>query len=216
MSQEQTPMTGSILRQGRALRLARFSLPGIVFAVTFGFAACTGGNDPMDHNCPTPTGGDGGSGATAMGGMGGTGGQGGTTTSSTTTSTTTSTGATGAGASDGNASGNEDNTFDHENNPGDPFEILKQHLEEGPPEIRGRLHSCQKIPYSSLGEFLSSRGVNMNATVNSGPKPAGQLYKEGKDALGVANYDAREAETYFHTTAGATKLFDIFVQAALR
>ncbi|MEZ4299282.1 MAG: hypothetical protein R3B70_30310 [Polyangiaceae bacterium] len=61
MSEEHTPMTGSILRQGRALRLARFSLPGIVFAVTFGFAACTGGSDPMDHNCPTPTGGNGGS-----------------------------------------------------------------------------------------------------------------------------------------------------------
>ncbi|MBK8252659.1 MAG: hypothetical protein IPK82_08325 [Polyangiaceae bacterium] len=209
MSGKRNVMTSDIVHQGKVARLARLAVPGIVFTVAFGFAACTG-KDPVDQNCPTP-------GGSGPGGNGG-GGSGGTTTSSTTTSstttsTTTSTG-TGTVTNGNDASGSDDNTFDHENNPGDPFEILQQHLEEGPPEVRGRLHSCQKIPYSSLGEFLKSRGVNMDATAPNGPKPAGQIYKDGKDALGVANYDAREAETYFHTTAGATKLFDIFVQAA--
>jgi hypothetical protein len=200
---------------GRALRLARFAVPGIVFATVFGFAACTGKGGPVDHNCPTDTGS--GAGGSAGGSTGGTAGSGGATTgTTTTTSTTLDTGNGGsAGGVMGNNSGKSDNTFDHFNDPGDPFDILKQHAEEGPPEIRGRLHSCTKLPYSSLGAFLASRGVNMDAVAPAGkPKTAGQLYKEGKDSLGVANYDARQAEAYFHTTSGATKTFDIFVQAA--
>jgi hypothetical protein len=120
----------------------------------------------------------------------------------------------------GLTTGKDGNTFDHFNDPGasgqkDPFEILKERAEEGPPEVRTRLHSCTKIPYASLGDFLTSRGVNLASTSSGGaPKTAGELYKTGTDALGVARFDAREAETYFHTTAGATKLFDIFVQAA--
>jgi hypothetical protein len=107
-------------------------------------------------------------------------------------------------------------SFDHSNDPGesgqkDPFEILKERAEEGPPQIRTRLHSCTKLPYSTLKELLQSRGVNMNSAV---AKSAAQLYATGGDALGVAKYDARESERYFHTTAGATKMFDIFVQAA--
>jgi len=203
----------SIAHYGRTARLARWAVPGIVFSVAFGFAACTGKSNPVNPNCPTDTG-SGGSGGSG-GGVTTTTGQGGSTTTSSTTTTSVTSGTAGAGATGNDASGNEDNTFDHFNGPGDPFEILKQHLEEGPPEIRGRLHSCSKIPYSSLGEFLKSRGVNLDATAGAGqPKTAGQIYKEGKDSLGTANYAAREPEAYFHTTAGATKLFDIFVQAA--
>lgn len=200
----------SIQARGRMIRLWRWSVPGLVFSVAFGFAACTGNKGGPDHNCPTDT--------TSSSGSGGSGGSGtagssagGTTTSSTTTTTTTGVG--GAGGQEG--TGDEDNTFDHFNDPGDPFEIKKQQQEEGPPEIRGRLHSCSKVSYFALGEFLKSRGVNLDATAPNGqPKTAGQLYKQGQDALGVANYDGREAEKYFHTTAGATRLFDIFVQAA--
>jgi hypothetical protein len=66
-----------------------------------------------------------------------------------------------------------------------------------------------------VGAFLASRGVNLNATSSgTGPKTAGELYKQGGDALGIAKFDAREGESYFHTTASATKLFDIFVQAS--
>jgi hypothetical protein len=137
-------------------------------------------------------------------------------------------GGTGASTSTGvsepdpneEGTGNPDNTFDHMNDPGssgkkDPFEILKERAEEGPPEIRSRLHGCTKLRYDALGAFLSSRGVNLAATApNGSPKTAGQLYAEGRDALGVAKFEAREAEAYFHTTSGATKLFDIFIQAS--
>lgn len=207
MNGERETMTReSLAHFGKLTRLARFAVPGIVFTVAFGFAACTGKKDPALHNCPTDTtsGGSGGAGGTTA-----TGGQAGSTssTSSSTTVTVTTT-------TTDDASGNEDNTFDHFNDPGDPFEILKQHAEEGPPQIRGRLHSCTKLSYVTLGEFLRSRGVNVDNPANQNPKSAGQIYKEGKDSLGVANYDARQAEASFHTTAGATKLFDIFVQAA--
>lgn len=189
--------------------LGRFAVPALVFGAAFAFAACTGKQGPSDHNCPTETTSSGGGGA---GGTTATGGTTGGTTMTTTTTTTTTTGMGGSGAS--GASGNSDNTFDHFNDPGDPFAILQQHAEEGPPEIRGRLHSCDKLPYTTLGNLLRSRGVNVDSPPQQNPKSGGQIYKEGKDSLGVANYDARQAEASFHTTAGATKLFDIFVQSA--
>lgn len=113
--------------------------------------------------------------------------------------------------------GGADNTFDHFNDLGefgarDPFDILAQRQEEGPAEIRTRLHSCQKITYAALGNLLSSLGVDLNATGT--PPTAGQLYKGGSGALGVANYDARVGEATVWSAAGAAKLFDIFVQAA--
>src|SRR4029079_9459891 len=46
--------------------------------------------------------------------------------------------------------GGQKNPFDHMASLGtdaakDPFEVLKEREEEGPAEIRTRLHSCQKI-----------------------------------------------------------------------
>ena len=185
----------------------RWALPGIVFSVSFAFAACSDGLKGTG-SCPPGTGG-------------------GTTT---TTATTTSTGpgaTTGTGVfvevpPGGTFTSSKDpgNTFDHFNDPGssgtkDPFEILKERAQEGPPEVRTRLHSCTKIAYASLGTMLTALGVNLAAvSTGPGPKTAGELYKTGGDALGVAKYDAREPESSFHTTASATKLFDIFVQAA--
>lgn len=187
-------------------RFISWAMPGIVFSVAFAFAACSDAALDNPQDCvPGTTTGNGGNAAT----------------SSTTGGSTTS----GGGGSDGGgiveqAPGGSDtngkDSFDHTNDPGesgskDPFEILKERAEEGPPQIRTRLHSCTKLPYSTLGTFLSSRGVNMQSNV---AKSAGQIYQTGGDALGVAKFDAREGERYFHTTAGATKLFDIFVQAA--
>lgn len=185
----------------------RWILPGAVFSVSFAFAACSDTLKGGTGNCPPGTGG-------------------GTTTA--TTTTTTGPGATtGAGMvvetpPGGTFTSSKDpgNTFDHFNDPGssgtkDPFEILKERAQEGPPEVRTRLHSCTKIAYASLGRLLTSLGVDLAATSSgSGPKTAGELYSTGGDALGVAKYDAREPESSFHTTASATKLFDIFVQAA--
>ncbi|MFO0758194.1 MAG: hypothetical protein U0359_16985 [Byssovorax sp.] len=186
-------------------RFAQWALPGLVFSGMLAFSACS---DAVTSGGPCVSSGSGGGDATA-------------------TTTSGAGGSAGADAGTGGSgevtlpggiltSGKDGNTFDHFNDPGesgqkDPFEILKERAEEGPPAIRTRLHSCTKIPYASLGDFLASRGVDI---ASNKAKSAGDLYKNGKDALGFARFDAREGETYFHTTAGATKLFDIFVQAA--
>jgi hypothetical protein len=113
--------------------------------------------------------------------------------------------------------GGEDNTFDHmadlsATGGKDPFEILAQREEEGPPEVRTRLHSCQKLQYGTLRNLLVGFGVDMDKT--SDPPSAGQLFKKGSGALGAASYDARASEDIVWSAAGAAKLFDIFVQAA--
>lgn len=113
--------------------------------------------------------------------------------------------------------GGQDNTFDHmaglgNDAPKDAFEVLKQREEEGPAEVRTRLHSCQKLQITTLRNILTSFGVNIDATGN--PPTAGQLFKEGAGALGGANYDARVGEAIVWTAAGAAKMFDIWVQAA--
>lgn len=188
----------------------RWALPGVVFAVSFGFAACLDTAPPSKGNCQGTGGDDTSSSSSSSSGK---------TTSSSSSSSSGAVVDTPPGGTN-TTSQDPNNTFDHFNDPGssgskDPFEILKERAEEGPPEIRTRLHSCTKVSYASLGAFLSSRGVNLNATsTGNGPKTAGELYKNGGDALGIAKFDAREGEAYFHTTASATKLFDIFVQAA--
>jgi hypothetical protein len=113
--------------------------------------------------------------------------------------------------------GGEKNTFDHFSDLGaegarDPFDILAQRQEEGPPGVRTRLHSCQKLQYTTLRNVLVSLGVDIDKTGN--PQTAGQLFKGATGALGVANYDARVGEAIVWSAAGAAKLFDIFVQAA--
>lgn len=117
----------------------------------------------------------------------------------------------------GNFSGGEDNTASHMGDLGDgvfkdPFEVLAQRMEEGPPEVRTRLHSCQKVQNTSLTNLLTSLGVNVDATGD--PPTAGQLLKGGGGALGAASYDSRVGEQIVWSAAGAAKLFDIFVQAA--
>jgi hypothetical protein len=198
-------MSASTLRS-----FVRWALPGVVFAISFEFAACSehASTTTVGADCKPGTGGH----ATASSSSSSS-----TTSSSSTSSSGGVTDVTPGGTN--TTSQDPDNTFDHFNDPGssgtkDPFEILKERAEEGPPEVRTRLHSCTKVAYGPLGDFLTSRGVNLKATSSSGPKTAGQLYTQGGDALGVAKFDAREGEAYFHTTASATKLFDIFVQAA--
>jgi hypothetical protein len=186
-----------------ARTLIRWALPGICFTVGFGFAACSGSN-PAGDNCePTLVS------SSSSSGMGGAGGA------------VTGTGGTGATDTAPETSENPNNNFHHPmeaTQPGqdDPFEILKQRVAEGPPEVRTRLHSCSKLTFSALGDFLTSRGVNMDTPGSGGIPSAGDLYKAAstKDALGVANFDARMGEAYYYTISSATKMFDIFVQAA--
>lgn len=173
--------------------------PVAAFLVGVMFAACSGA-DNQDQVCdPNATGA-----STSGSGMGGA--DGGTTGGG---------GDLPAGGGD-EESANADNNFHHPNDaitPGqkDPFEILAERADEGPVEIRSRMHSCTRLPYTSLGSFLASRGVNMaNPAVGS----AADLYKKGGDALGIAKYDVRQGEASFYTISAAAKVFDIFTQAA--
>ncbi len=79
-------------------------------------------------------------------------------------------------------------------------------------EVDSRTHGCQKVSYSALKAFLASRGVDM--ALASTPDSAGELYGGAKDTFGVPPQDSRMNERSFHTTAEATKLFDIFLRAA--
>ena len=117
------------------------------------------------------------------------------------------------GPSDGTAGG-PNNTFDHDNSGVDPWDLLQRLQQEGPPEISTRLHSCQKVTYRTLGHLLTSRGVDLSAGGANGIPSAGDLYNGGSQALGAPNYAARVPEAIEPTAAGATKLMDIFVQAA--
>jgi hypothetical protein len=107
--------------------------------------------------------------------------------------------------------GGPGNTFDHDNDAEDPFAVLQRIQAQGPPEVSERMHSCQKMKYATVGTVLKNLGVNMAAT---GTTSAAVLYKNGSQAMGAPNYGARVSEAIDLTTAGATKLFDIFVQAA--
>jgi len=100
----------------------------------------------------------------------------------------------------------------------DPCALSKS--PEGPPapgdapddlEIDSRLHGCQRVPYTALRTFLAARGVDMDAAA---PSSAGGLYTSAKVAFGVPPQGSRRSEPSFHSTAEATKLFDIFLQAA--
>lgn len=112
---------------------------------------------------------------------------------------------------EGNASSGTDNTFDHPQINVDPFELLERAKNEGPPRYASRVHKCPKMQYGTLGRILSSRGVNMGSTA---ALSAGKLFDDGDQALGAPNYGARQREGRELSTATASKMFDIFVQAA--
>src|SRR5262249_51322584 len=80
-----------------------------------------------------------------------------------------------------------------------------------PLDITSRMHGCEKINYTALGNFLSARGVNLKSTTANS---AGLLYAGATDTFGIPAFDSRTREPSFLTTAGATKMFDIFTQAA--
>lgn len=111
----------------------------------------------------------------------------------------------------GASAGDDDNTYDHPDAIPDIWELLDRMQEEGPPEYSSRVHSCPKLRYQTLGAVLVSRGVNLDT---AGEIQAGFMYRNSDQALGAPNYDARSRENLELTTASASKLFDIFVQAA--
>jgi hypothetical protein len=128
-------------------------------------------------------------------------------------------GALGGGTADPNqtASG-EGNTFDH------PGELMggangttdvsqRQHDEQaiGTPEEVARLHGAQKISYVALGKMLTDFGVNL---AGGTPLSAGQLYSDGKSALGAPIYSSRTPEMWTPSTSALAKEYDIFYAGA--
>jgi hypothetical protein len=107
--------------------------------------------------------------------------------------------------------GSEDTTFDHDNDYISPWELLDRLTKEGPPRYTSKVHSCSKVRVRTLGNILSSFGVN---TANATALSAGQLYTSGVNALGQANYSNRIRENIAITTSGASREFDIFAAAA--
>jgi hypothetical protein len=111
----------------------------------------------------------------------------------------------------GSTSGDESTTFDHDNDGISPWDLLDRLTKEGPPRYTSYVHSCSKVRYRTLGTVLTSLGVNVaNATALS----AGDLYRNGANALGSANYANRIRENIAITTSGASREFDIFASAA--
>lgn len=113
------------------------------------------------------------------------------------------------------AAGGEGNTFDHPAAIGGSATTAREALQrmqlEGPPVYTARVHTCRKIRFATIGNILASRGVDLAAT---GEIDAGRMYRTADQALGAPNYGARVSETTELTTASASRLFDIFVQAA--
>ena len=102
-------------------------------------------------------------------------------------------------------------SYNHPDTTQDPFTVLARVIEEGPPELSSRLHSCSKIKISALKNLLVGLGVDLNAT---SPDSAAGLISDGQSTLGAPAFAARVAESLMLTTATAVKLFDIFVQAS--
>lgn len=93
----------------------------------------------------------------------------------------------------------------------DPWDELDRIQREGPPRYTSRVHGCPKMRYATLGSLIASRGVNLAAP---GPVSAGRIWSTGRAALAASNYAARIRENVDLGLATASKVFDIYVQAA--
>jgi hypothetical protein len=111
----------------------------------------------------------------------------------------------------GATTGNEETTFDHDNSGISPWELLERLQAEGPPTYTSRVHSCPKVRYTTLGNVLGQFGVNI---ANTTALSAGDLYRNGFNALGGPNYANRIRENISISTSGASREFDIFAAAA--
>jgi hypothetical protein len=107
--------------------------------------------------------------------------------------------------------GTEENTFDHDNSGYSPWDLIDRLAKEGPARYTSHVHSCSKVPYDTLGRVLTSVGVNVANTANLS---AGQLYRDGFNALGGANYANRIRENAGISTSGMSRMFDIFAAAS--
>lgn len=111
---------------------------------------------------------------------------------------------------EGSTAGDEETTYDHENN-FDPWVIIDRLAKEGPARYTSRVHSCAKPRYRTLGNVLTSLGVNIN---NQTALSAGRLYQDGGPAMGEPNFANRIRENLAVTTSGASRMYDIWASAA--
>lgn len=111
----------------------------------------------------------------------------------------------------GSTTGGDDTTFDHDNNSISVWDLIDRLTKEGPPSFTSQMHSCSKVRYQTLGQVLTSVGVNV---ANTTALSAGDLYRSGAAALGAPSYANRIRENIGITTSGASKAFDIFAAAA--
>src|SRR5262245_9167303 len=93
----------------------------------------------------------------------------------------------------------------------DPWVELERIQREGPPRYASRVHGCPKMRVLTTGNVLASRGVNLAAPAELS---AGRIYRTSASALGAPNYAARIRENIDLGVATASKMFDIYVQAA--
>lgn len=111
----------------------------------------------------------------------------------------------------GGTTGSDTNTFDHDNNGISVWDLIDRLTKEGPPSFSSQMHGCTKPRFATLGNILTSVGVNAANTTNLS---AGQLYTSGGPAMGAPNFSARVRENLAVTTSGASREFDIFAAGA--
>ncbi|HEY5935570.1 MAG TPA: hypothetical protein VIU61_13060, partial [Kofleriaceae bacterium] len=80
-----------------------------------------------------------------------------------------------------------------------------------PPRYSSRIHGCTKMRVETLGRLLTSLGVDLE---NQTALSAGQLYRDGTNAMGGPNFGNRIRENLTVSTSGASRLFDIFAAGA--
>jgi hypothetical protein len=107
--------------------------------------------------------------------------------------------------------GGDGTTFDHENDGISVWDLIDRLTKEGPPSFSSLMHGCTKMHYATLGNVLTSVGINKASTA---ALSAGVLYTSGASALGAANYAARVRENLAVTTSAASREFDIFASGA--
>lgn len=111
----------------------------------------------------------------------------------------------------GSTSGNEETTYDHDNDGYSPWELIDRLAKEGPPRYTSKVHSCPKVRYRTLSRLMTSVGID---PANMTDLSAGKLYQDGRNALGDANFANRIRENIGVTTSGASRMFDIFAAGA--
>jgi len=92
-----------------------------------------------------------------------------------------------------------------------PDQVLSLLAGEGPPDFALRVHGCSKLSYDSMGQFLTSRGIDLASTADGS---AGSIYSEKAQALGAPDFSKNEPESLQLSTGGAAKLFDVFLQGS--